>query len=269
MSKGKSDLVKFSLNESKEDKAYKGKFKKLLNSKEYKDFIDRLDGQELYHSGSDSIENIKDYKVKMVWFMVGEPDDSFGDGVIYKTKSTDIPGAIIIPDTNRSTNDWGRYVVSKYPNFIKEVLLKYLDIDPNALEDEYSIYNQIKEDVEEGYYTPNIEDMLESKYGDDILTDWVKLVNEDEDKYSTSEGFGLNVDGKVGRLTEVIAFGKMTSKNNIEKQDEYGVFNKIKFSLDKEKPVRKKPDYVTDSPINTLGNDPFYSLKYVDKNINN
>ena len=40
----------------------------------------------------------------------------------------------------------------------------------------------------------------------------------------------------------------------------------VKFSLaeSKEKPVRIKPSYITASPINTLGNDPFYSLKYVE-----
>jgi len=38
----------------------------------------------------------------------------------------------------------------------------------------------------------------------------------------------------------------------------------VKFSLADKKTVKRKPDYTTASPINTLGNDPFYSLKYVE-----
>jgi hypothetical protein len=296
MAKGKSSSVKFSLAENTEDKNFKNKFPKLLSSKSYIDFSNRLKEHTLYHGGSESIERtFKNEDINKIWFSVDFPE-GYGDGIMYRTTSKDMPGAIIIPDINRSYG-YGERFFEKFPEFRDELIEKSYDIEKPSREiykdgelvfseekpfisfEDYSkevlgkdfdmnldefletkeytedkikevfrgwldsfevlrepiSFEEYKETSLRNPFSPGLQFLLESKWGDEVLTDFMNAIEEDEDKYiPDNEGVFKNKEGKVGKNFYVIAFGKLKSAVKIDKKSEDGSYSRVKFSLAEE-----------------------------------
>jgi hypothetical protein len=121
LSRGKSDIVKFSLAENEENKEFLNKFPNLLKSKEYQTFKNRVG--DIYHSGSDIEKNWKKHDIKAIWFSAGDSQGWYGDGVLYKSNISDLPGSIVMPDWNRSGDAWNQRFAEKFPKVL-DVLLK-------------------------------------------------------------------------------------------------------------------------------------------------
>lgn len=231
--------VKFSLLDKVEDAIYKRKFKKLLNSKEYTTFYNNLKGQELYHSGSKSIEGtIAKDKVRAMWFYVGWdtmsedqyiPNENggfdfepfYGDGVIYKTKPENIPGAIIIPDIDFAGNKFKAMIARKYPKAIDQMINNISEKEKTFWE---KMFNQAN------YYPFEIRDVLATNYANEIIIDFIKELSSPQ--FTEDSSFLVSLEkGEDYSGLPVVAFGKMKTQNLIQKENKTGGYDDIKFSL--------------------------------------
>ena len=236
---GKFEEIKFSLLDKVEDAIYKRKFKKLINSKEYTAFYNNLKGQELYHAGSKSIEGtIAKDKVRAMWFYVdwdtmGKdqyiPNDNggldfepfYGDGVIYKTKPENIPGAIIIPDIDFAGNKFKAMIARKYPKAIDQMIDNFSEKQKTDWE---LFFNQA------GYYPFEIRNILATNYANEIIIDFIKELSSPQ--YAQDSSFLISLKkGEDYSGLPVIAFGKMKTRNLIQKENQKGGYDYIKFSL--------------------------------------
>lgn len=258
-----TDIIKFSLAETKEDIDYKDKFKNLINSKEYTEFYSKLKGQQLHHIGSKSVEGtIEKDEVRAIWFYVDFDDAQesqyvkndgkrvfeplYGDGVVYETTGTDLPGAIIIPDIELAGGDFFLMINKKYPKAIKQILKnkkssKVITQAGRTWTGKQSTHwrtNRLQNGKEsEKFLVVGLRDILDTDYADEILNFWMKYISNPPKEHFNGlsrDDVGLYEDGKVAEGIEVIAFGKMKTQNEIKKLRENGKFDLIKFSLAEE-----------------------------------
>jgi hypothetical protein len=210
MSKGKSDIVKFSLAETKENKEFKEKFKGLTSSKKYIEFQDKLKNHTLYHSGSESLDRtFRDDDMKALWFYVDDDTvGDWGDGVMYETKVKDLSNAIIIPDIN-DVGNFHEIIKKKYPKAVEEI-----------------------KNNNNGIFRADLRDIIKTSQANEILNDWIDWATI---KGNLSWDIGQeDIYDKDGVIegTPVIVFGNMP-KTSITKK----ISNKpdiIKFSLAEE-----------------------------------
>ena len=187
------------------------KFPKLTNSKEYKEFIDRLKDTKLYHYGSESIESPAIYDTNAVWFYADwllpesetEEDEAlWGDGKIYESKVDDLKGCIILPDYNQFPN-FRNIIKEKYPNVEKQIidsdLFKKYKLD---------FFNRKKKKYPNNMALSNIVDILYTDQADDVLRDFMKWSTE-EGNLEMYYGEALYENNKVNYGLPIVVIGKM------------------------------------------------------------
>lgn len=210
MSKGKSDIVKFSLAETTEGEDFKEKFKKLTNTKEYIEFQDKLKKQTLYHSGSESLNRtFNNDKIKALWFYVNDNTISdWGDGQMYEAKVEDLKNTIIIPDIND---------IGNFHDILKKKYTKSIQ--------------QIKNN-NNGTFIGDLREIIKTDQADEILSDWIKWASI-KNNLSWDVGFeDIYENGEIVNGLPVIVFGYMDKKNvNKVQKDSSDI---IKFSLAEE-----------------------------------
>ena len=217
--------------------SFEEKFPKLTSSKEYINFTEKLKKQKLFHSGSQGIEHsFKQKETVAIWFTVDKAEPGYGDGVIYESTLNDMPGSIIIPDINRSRG-YNSYFMQKFPEITEELIKDDYEWYKKTYtgKDAYGKINEKEwgyrpivippyeeyrlEQLRNGI-APGVDFLMKDSRSDEVLEHFMKVIYEDDDVFSESEGYGLNPEGnKVGKLTEVIVIGNVSSTSEVKKID--------------------------------------------------
>jgi hypothetical protein len=201
------------------------KFPKLTNSKEYIDFKEKLKNSTLYHYGSESINRtVKEDETNFVWFYVDYIDensendpDSFGDGIMYQAKVSDLKNTIILPDINDVTS-FHDIIKEKYPKATKQIIKNNKD----------------------GDFYPGIKEIIKTDEADEILSDWINWSSK-EGNIEYDLGFESIYDGKkVAKSLPVVVVGKMDFYDVDKLKNERKLTTKPSLQIKSKNPIELK-----------------------------